>query len=141
MFKEQREVGPHWLNTSSNDLVRTLVEKGSFRIREQFELLLQGKSIQKPLMENLIFPDLENDEEAVWSLLLYAGYLTVLSSTRGEFELLGQVVVPNKEVMYIYDKIIVKWFKKNESLSSYKDFVGALIAGNIEFLGYTSPNI
>ena len=131
-LKNEGEVGPHWLNTSSNDLVRTLVEKGSFRIREQFELLLQGESIQKPLMENLIFPDLENDEEAVWSLLLYTGYLTVLSSARGEFELLGQIVVPNKEVMYIYDKIIVKWFKKNDSLSSYKDFVGALIAGNID---------
>ena len=106
-------MGPHWLNTSSNDLVRILVEKESFRIREQFELLLQGESIQKPLMENLIFPDLENDEEAVWSLLLYTGYLTVLSNTREEFELLGQVIVPNKEVMHIYDKIIVKWFKKN----------------------------
>ena len=131
-LKNGGEVELHWLNTSSNDLVRTLVEKGSFRIREQFELLLQGKSIQKPLMENLIFPDLENDEEAVWSLLLYAGYLTVLSSAREEFELLGQVVVPNKEVMHIYDKIIVKWFKKNESLSAYKDFVGALTAGNID---------
>ena len=131
-LKNGGEVELHWLNTSSNDLVRTLVEKGSFRIREQFELLLQGKSIQKPLMENLIFPDLENDEEAVWSLLLYAGYLTVLSSAREEFELLGQVVVPNKEIMHIYDKIIVKWFKKNESLSAYKDFVGALTAGNID---------
>lgn len=130
-LKNDGEVGPHWLNTSNNDLVRTVVEKGGFRIRSQFELLLQGESVQKPLMENLVFPDLESDEEAVWSLLLYAGYLTVLSTVREEFELLGQVVVPNKEVMHIYNQIIAKWFKRHDRLS-YKNFIGALSLGNID---------
>jgi len=133
-LKNDGDIGPHWLNTSNNDLVRTLLEKGGFRMRSQFELLLQGENAQKPLMENLVFPDLENDEEAVWSLLLYAGYLTSSSTSRDRFALFGLVSVPNKEVMCIYDKIISKWFKISDSLESYRELVKALLEENMDEL-------
>ena len=117
-LKNGGQVGPHWLNTSSNDLIKKLVEKADGSIQDQFENLLQGKTIEKPIMENLIFPELEEKEEAVWSLLLYAGYLTVLHSEIRGLRRMAQVSVPNKEVMFIYDDIVVGWFRRSSTLQA-----------------------
>ena len=131
-LKNGGQVGLHWLNTSSNDLIKQLVEKANGSIQNQFELLLQGQVIEKQLMENLVFPDLRTKEEAIWSLLLYAGYLNVLSTHLKGFRLMAQVSIPNKEVMYIYDEIVTGWFRKGAGFSSYDKFIESLISGKMD---------
>ena len=131
-LKNGGQVGPHWLNTSSNDLIKQLVEKANGSIQDQFENLLQGKTIEKPIMENLIFPELGEKEEAIWSLLLYAGYLTVLHSEIKGFERIVQVLIPNKEVMFIYDDIVAGWFRRSYTLVDYKEFVSSLVLDKMD---------
>ena len=131
-LKNDGQVGPHWLNTSSNDLIKMLITKANFKVRQHLELLLQGQIIERPLMENLIFRDLEKREEAIWSLLLYAGYLNVLSSELKDFRLMAQISVPNKEVMFIYDEIVSEWFVRDTSLDFYTEFIESLVAGQID---------
>lgn len=125
------ELKPYWLNTSSNDLVTELLDKVDYSVKGEFALLLQGKTIEKPLLENLVFPELKEKEEAVWSLLLYAGYLNVSSSEIKGFQLMAQVSIPNREVMYVYDGIVAGWFRKGTSLDSYKKFIQSLKLGEI----------
>ena len=131
-LKNDGQVGPHWLNTSSNDLIKMLVTKANFKVRQHLDLLLQGQTIERPLMENLVFRDLEKREEAIWSLLLYAGYLNVLSSELKDFRLMAQISVPNKEVMFIYDEIVSEWFVRDTSLDFYTEFIESLVAGQID---------
>ena len=109
-----------------------MIEKANGSIRDQFEDLLQGKTIEKQLMENLIFPDLDTKAEAIWSLLLYAGYLNVLSTHSKGFRLMAQVSVPNKEVMHIYDEIVTGWFRKSSDFSTYDKFIDSLISGKMD---------
>ena len=40
-------------------------------------MLLNGKSIEVELDEQIIFEQLDEDENAIWSLLLATGYLRV----------------------------------------------------------------
>ena len=131
-LKNHGKLGPYWLNTSSNNLIKELLTKADDSIKTQFELLLQGKTIAKPLLENLVFPELEIKEEAIWSLLLYAGYLNVSSTELKDFELIAQVSIPNKEVMYVYDEMVAGWFRRGTSLSSYKKFIKSLSDGDID---------
>lgn len=131
-LKNAGTTGPHWLNTSSNELLKKFIEKANGSIQDQFELLLQGQTIEKQLMENLVFTDLDQKVEAIWSLLLYAGYLNVLSTSSKGFRLMAQVSVPNKEVMYVYDEIVAGWFRKASDFKSYDKFVSSLIAGQLE---------
>ena len=79
-LKNNGELKPYWVNTASNDLIAKLLSNAKPAVKQQFEELLQGNIIEQPLFENLVFSDIENREEALWSLLLYAGYLKVLSS-------------------------------------------------------------
>lgn len=122
----------YWLNTTSNELIKRFIEKANGSIRDKFEELLQGKIVEKPLMENLVFPELSEKEEAIWSLLLYAGYLTVLRSDMKGFELIAEVSVPNKEVMFIYDDIVAGWFRRGSTLAGYREFIHALISNKMD---------
>ncbi len=61
---------PYWANTSSNGLISNLIQKGNRNTKMQFELLLSGQTIQSRIDEEMVFNRLEENEDAVWSLLL-----------------------------------------------------------------------
>jgi hypothetical protein len=133
---------PYWLNTASNDLINKLLSKAKPAVKQQFEKLLQGNIIEQPLSENLVFIDVETKEEALWSLLLYAGYLNVLSTELVNFQLMAKIVVPNKEVSFAYDKIVSEWFSEVVDFRSYLNFTKSLSNGDmIQFKHYLSNYI
>lgn len=68
----------HWANTSSNGLVNSLIRGGNTDIKQAMEQLLQGQCIEAEIDEQIVFNQLEDDTDAVWGLLLAAGYLKVL---------------------------------------------------------------
>ena len=70
--------------TSFNSLVGKLLREGDCKIKEKFEALLQGQVIQTTIDEQIVYNQLDNDESAIWSLLLASGYLKVLSYDREE---------------------------------------------------------
>jgi hypothetical protein len=133
---------PYWVNTASNDLIGKLLTKADSNTKQQFEELLQGKVIEQPLSESLVFPDIETRQEALWSLLLYAGYLKVLSSKLGNYQLMATIAIPNKEVGFVYDQTVANWFSTAVSLESYDTFVQTLHNGDLEkFKMYLSSYI
>lgn len=64
----------YWAQSGGVGLIDHLVRHGSASLKEGFEALLGGGAIQKPIHEDLVFPMLNVDENAVWSLLIAAGY-------------------------------------------------------------------
>ena len=133
---------PYWVNTASNDLIAKLLSEAKPAVKQQFEELLQGNIIEQPISENLVFLEIEKNEEALWSLLLYAGYLKVLSSELRGYELMAKMAIPNKEVGFVYDKIIANWFHKATSRDSYIKFIQSLENGELnEFKEYLSDYI
>lgn len=130
-FSNNGQLEPYWLNTSSNDLIKELLDNVDYGFKKDFELLLQGEEIEKPLYANLVFPELKEKEEAIWSLFLYAGYLNVLSYETRSFEMIARICIPNREVMYVYDGIVAGWFRKGTSLDTYKKFIQSLKTENM----------
>jgi hypothetical protein len=45
---------------------------------------------------------------------------------------MAQIAIPNKEVRFIYDKIIAGWYSKAVSLESYNNFIQSLVEGNMD---------
>ncbi len=122
----------YWVNTSSNDLIAELLTGASDTTKLQFEKLLQGEVIERPISKNLVFPDIEENAEALWSLLLYTGYLKVLSTQRAEFQMLAQLAIPNREIRFVYNKIIAQWFSIEANMDSYISFIRSLINGDVD---------
>ena len=130
-MQQSRALQPYWINTSSNALIHELLASASSIVRQQFEKLLQGVEVEQPLLENLVFPDLRKKTGALWSLLLYAGYLNVSSTKRRGHLLMAKISIPNKEIMYGYDEIIEQWFSDTISLESYLSFTQSLSQGDV----------
>ena len=133
-LKDDGKLEPYWLYTSSNELISTLLMKSDYTVKQRFEELLQGKVIDQALMVNLVFADLEDREEALWNLLLSAGYLKVLSSELVENRLIAKLAIPNKEVSLEYKNIIEGWFNKAGGLKKYDKFVKSVVEGDIKGL-------
>ncbi len=133
---------PYWVNTASNSLIAELLSRAKLVVKQQFEELLQGNIIEQPISENLVFSDIKTSPEALWSLLLYAGYLKVLSSELRGYRLMARMAIPNKEVGFVYDRIIDAWFSEAISYDSYNSFVQSLSNGDMDkFKNYLSMYI
>ena len=125
----------YWANTSSNSLVGKILREGDRRIKEKFEILLGGGSIQSPIDEQIVYNQLNGNERAVWSLILASGYLKVLSfedyheipeGTQANY----QLALTNLEVTLMFQNMIRDWFAEAEA--DYNDFIKALLQGNLK---------
>lgn len=123
-FLDTGKTAAYWANTSSNSLVGKLLREGNSGLKEQFETLLRGGTIQSDLDEQIVYNQLDEDEEAIWSLLLASGYLRVVRVEDEMYEL----ALTNYEVERMFRRMVKGWFKK--SGSNYNDFVKALLLGD-----------
>ena len=129
-YLKTKRFSPYWANTSSNSLVGKLIREGSTKVKTIMEDLLEGKALHTEIDEQIIFNQLDASESAIWSLLLASGYLRVENYAfleewgREEYDL----VLTNKEVRVMFEKMIRGWFAGNGSV--YNEFVEALLRGN-----------
>jgi hypothetical protein len=120
-FLAKNELAPYWSNTSSNALVSKLVREGDRKLKMDFEKLLTGEAVFKTIDTEMVFNQLDNNQNAVWSLLATSGYLRINSINEGIHEL--QIV--NNEVMQMFRKLINEWFESVHG--DYSDFISGLL--------------
>lgn len=53
-----KELVPHWVTTSGNELVKELLLHHAFAVHDDMEALLARRSIEKRIDENIVFPEL-----------------------------------------------------------------------------------
>ena len=124
-FLDKGQLKPYWANTSSNGLISSLLREGSRNIKMQFEKLLQGQPIVEEIDEEVIFEQLDREENAIWSLLLSSGYLKVIGIQEGSYEL----ELTNYEVRKVFGNMVKNWFGRDSA--NYNDFIKSLLAGDI----------
>lgn len=65
------------INTSGNDAVKKFIQmSGNFKTKREIETLLAGEEIIKEIHQELVYPEMYQSLENVWSLLFMTGYLT-----------------------------------------------------------------
>lgn len=130
---QDRALKPFWVNTSDNALVRQLLLASSAAFKDRLELLLHGGSIERIIDENFVFPDLKkHNEPAVWSLLLMAGYLKIISYQDTSQGPLCQLAIPNQEIRDLYRQIIEQWLSDGYGVEWYNEFLDHLLNGNMQ---------
>ena len=133
-YLDKGKVALYWANTSSNSLAEKLIREGSRHVKESFEALLDGKHLMTPIDEQIVYSQLDTDEQAIWSLLLASGYLKVISYEEYEPEGLTEpkyeLALTNLEVRVMFRNLIRRWF--STAKSDYNDFIAALLAQNVK---------
>ena len=132
-FLDKGKVGTYWANSSSNSLVGKLIREGNPELKNTFEDLIKGKKIYRPIDEQIVYNQLDDNDDAIWSLLLASGYLKVLKfeeKIEGGQEALYELTLTNEEVKDMFYSMVRGWLGKAKT--SYNDFVKALLSGKLK---------
>ncbi len=131
-YLDKKRLSTYWANTSSNGLVDQLIREGSADIKISMENLLKGRHLYKEVDEQIIFDQLDADENAIWSLFLAGGYLKAESCAFNEDTGadLYELALTNKEVQIMFQKMIRKWFTRSGTV--YNGFIRALLQDDVK---------
>ena len=132
-FLDKGKYATYWANTSSNSLVGKLIREGGGAIKQSMEELLKGEHLICPIDEQIVYNQLDNNEEAIWSLLVASGYLKIL-----DYEDMGKVgrkpnyelTITNGEVRIMFEEMVSGWFGGQRE--SYNRFITAMLAGDVD---------
>jgi hypothetical protein len=108
---------PYWANTSSNSIVKELIETADANAKGEIEHLMAGGTIDKPIHEDITYDDIHQSQDNLWNFLFFTGYLKAVGISFGGTQIYVTLALPNKEVLYIYENSIKFWFQQqNKSL-------------------------
>lgn len=123
----------HWEN-SSNAIIQNIIEDATEATKAEIEALISGECVEKELVPELTYTDLDSRDIDVrqtylWSVLFATGYLTDAGAPEGERH---KLVIPNREVLGIYEKKIRSWFrvKVTSDGENWKRFCNAVRQGD-----------
>ena len=131
-YLKEKKLRAYWAATSSNGLVSRLIRTASVDVKEKMEDLLKGQEIVVNFDEQIVYNQLDQDENAIWSLLLASGYLKA-----DQVEYRGMLNKPwyhltitNLETESMFENMFAGWFKNQDA--NYNDFVKAMLKGSLK---------
>ena len=131
-YLQTGKIDSYWTDSSSNGIVNKLIKTGTPDVKEAMAVLISGGVIEKKIDEQIVFDQLDKNEDAIWSLLLASGYLCIESYKevgRLKRKIYG-LKLTNLEVERMFEVMIEQWF--GEEKFNYNNFVKSLLNGDIE---------
>ena len=125
---------PYWSNTSSNEIVKRLIEESNERTKNAIVELINGTAVKAQIYEDITYGTIDVNSEYIWSFLLFTGYLKVTAYETIGDETYYEMVIPNTEVKSIYKNTIRAWFEKKINADSRTDIIESIIYGEPEKL-------
>ncbi len=128
----KHELLPYWANTSSNELLKHLINISSLNFKKSLEAWLNGESIRTQIDSNIVFSEIEKNDKNIYSLLFFSGYLKCVNKELIEKTYHCDLTIPNKEVHYIFRNIISSWLNESFRDDRLNTLLQALIGGDVE---------
>jgi hypothetical protein len=125
---------PYWSNTSSNRIVRCLIEESNERTKSMVEELINGTPIHTQIFEDVTYGTIDVNQDYIWSFLLFTGYLKIISCETIGDETYYDMVIPNVEIKSIYKNTIRSWFIDHVNRDSRTDILESVIHADAEKL-------
>ena len=126
-FLHGRSLEPYWIGTSSNDLIKSAMANTSESVKDDFEILLNGGTVETDIVGTSDLRDLLGYKE-IWEFLLFSGYLTIVERIEDD---IYSLKIPNREIRYLFKK---EFMDLSLGSSNFTKIMRALINGNIKGL-------
>ena len=125
---------PYWSNTSSNRIVKRLIEESNERTKSMVEELINGTPIHTQIFKDVTYGTIDVNQDYIWSFLLFTGYLKIISCETVGDETYYDMVIPNVEIKSIYKNTIRSWFIDHINRDSRTDILESVIHADAEKL-------
>ncbi len=134
-YLDKKRFDAYWANTSGNGLINRVLREGDKGIKQDFEKLMNGDCVEAIIDDQIIFDQLSQNRNAIWSLLLASGYLKVerIIQEVPEDDAVYVMRLTNFEVKKMFNRMIAGWF---EADSSFSEFVSAMLSGDEEGMNH-----
>ena len=110
-LQAESAIQPYWVLTSGNDIIESMIEKNPDH-RERLARLMNGETQNVNIYKNLSYRDLKINPDAIWSFLLYTGYLKAIRLYKNAYdEQEAEVAIPNREIRSVMYSAMRHWWQ------------------------------
>ena len=127
-FLTDKKLIPYWIDTSDNYLINKTLKNASSDTMEALQKLFSGESVEENINGNSDLSILF-DEEEIWELFLFSGYLTIDEKIGEDYENVYTLRLPNREVKEFFKQ---KFIDVNFGESLFRNTMEALKKNKID---------
>ena len=132
-LEEKGDLKPYWVNTGNDSLLKELLQNVDVDTKTAFESLIVNQPVTVVVSDTMRFDEVKHDNNMLWNLLIFAGYLKVLSSELDDMGTRCQIAIPNQEVLRLYRGIFLGWLNApTRKIDQLKLLLDSLVAGDIK---------
>lgn len=122
----------YWANTSSNSIVKSLIERADDITKSEIEALIEGKTIEKPVHEDITYNEIYDSLDNLYNFMYFTGYFKKVSERMEDVTKYLKLAIPNKEVKYIFKTKVLKWFEQKIKAENLTNIYKSVLKGDVE---------
>ena len=149
-YVREKEIKAYWANVSGNMLLENMLDHAGESVYDDLKRFTDGESIEKYISDGTTIKSLLNNDDEIWQLLLYSGYLTKDEKQKeidvtSEYTDVYNLRIPNKEIRKYFGNmflnrffgtevktnILIKALENGENLSGVYDRACRIFDGEI----------
>lgn len=121
----------YWANTSSNSIVRELIDMADEDVKGEIEALIEGKTLVKPVHEDITYSEIYETMDNLWNFMFFTGYFRKVDEWMDkDDEHYVALSLPNKEVKYIFRRKVLSWFDAKVKAKDRTRLMQAVLDGD-----------
>ena len=117
-YLKEKEVKAYWANVSGNTLLENMLDHVGESVYIDLKKFTDGESIEKYISDGTTIKSLLNNDDEIWQLFLYSGYLTKSEeqikrkefSEQGYFTNTYNLKIPNREIRSYFGNMFINRF-------------------------------
>ena len=114
-YVREKEIKAYWANVSGNTLLENMLDHSGESVYDDLKRFTDGESIEKYISDGTTIKSLLNNDDEIWQLLLYSGYLTKDEKQKeidvtSEYTDVYNLRIPNKEIRKYFGNMFLNRF-------------------------------
>ena len=134
-YIKEKELKAYWANVSGNTLLENMLDQAGEDVYTDLKRFTDGESIEKYISDGTTIKSLLSNDDEIWQLFLYSGYLTKAKEQieidgTSEYTNIYNLKIPNKEIRKYFGNMFLNRFFGTELKTSI--LIKALESGDIK---------
>ena len=130
-YLREKEIKAYWANVSGNTLLENMLDHARESVYDDLKRFTDGESIEKYISDGTTIKSLLSNDDEIWQLLLYSGYLTKDEKQEKESDSnVYNLKIPNKEIRKYFGNMFLNRFFGTEVKTNI--LIKALEGGDIK---------
>ena len=114
-YVREKEIKAYWANVSGNTLLENMLNHAGESVYDDLKRFTDGESIEKYISDGTTIKSLLSNDDEIWQLLLYSGYLTKDRKQKEidvttEYTDVYNLRIPNKEIRKYFGNMFLNRF-------------------------------